>query len=235
MAVNEEKRKNPILKVISDTYELVFVKKKKITSWISFFIILGLTFLVFNAEAREKADEMLGRSQILQIIGGEGGGDTGYSSSELRDRMEVQDKVSRPGELQEGGSEQIPVSNDLERIVSAISVDLSWQDETDKPGLPRLRRYINQPDTFRVTLTGPNGTVIETRESDSSIGFDIRIEEEDILSNLEEGDYSLTLELVTAGDWEPARGPSLITYNDDSNTYDLVVEITYLEVEEEDN
>ncbi len=235
MAASDDSRPNPIFKLIGDTYELIFVKKKKITSWVSFFLILGLTFLVFNAEAKEKAGEMLGRPEILDILGGTGPGE-GYNSKELKDRIEVQDIISKSGDLQEGTADSTTLPNDIDRIVSHISLDLTWEDESDKPGLPRLRSYENLPDLFKVTLLSPNGTEIEVLESNSErISFDISISEYDMLVGIEEGPYTVEVELISAGDWETARGPSLITYTDDSNAYDLVVEMTYLEVEEEQN
>jgi hypothetical protein len=138
---------------------------------------------------------------------------------------------SEPSEmLPEGESMTYNVSSTPERVLTGMKLTLTWEDETEKPGRPTIRRYTNQPDTFNITVETPNSTT--RKESSNQIGLpgqitmDVAIPENTI--NEYEGSFQvdITVTMVEAGPW---TGLSLLAFVDQGNGYDLVMELTYLE------
>jgi membrane protease YdiL (CAAX protease family) len=117
-----------------------------------------------------------------------------------------------------------------DQIIKKLSVRLTWQDETDKPGRPTIRRYTNQPDTFRVAINGINMTVEDTVENpvegQGSINLVFEVNDTIILDT--QGEYIIDVEVFMedAGMWS---GLALLGWSDAGNAYDLAVETTLLE------
>jgi hypothetical protein len=220
-------------KGIHDLNELVFVKNKRITSWISVFLVIGLTYVVFNAEA---GTDMLGRAEILDIIGS-GGGTGNQLPREIKDYVEIQTRSNFPGDLQEGESTEFLLDNEEEKVLSSVSFTLSWNDENDLPGRPRVRRYENQPDEFSVRLKAPEGnsTIILTSVgSGETLTGSYEFNETEIAGIYGMGNLSLDITLVNCGDWVPQIGPGAFIITDPGNSFELVVDLIHLEPEEKE-
>lgn len=214
-----------------DLNDLIFVKNKKITSWVSVFLVIGLTYLVFNAEANT---DMLGRAEILSIIGS--GGENGLPPG-VEDYLEIGTTRNVPGELEEGDSMEITVENTGERILSNISYSLTWTDENDPPGRPRVRRYDNQPDQFSVVIMTPEGNSTVLAPS-SGGGGSLRgshnFKEEEIGGIYNQGNLTVVVTLTNAGDWEPNFGIGIMDLPDTGNSFELVLEMEHLQPERDE-
>lgn len=116
------------------------------------------------------------------------------------------------------------------QIIKKLSIRLTWQDETEKPGRPTIRRYTNQPDSFRVVVSGLNQTVENTAENpvegQGTINLVFEVNDTMILDS--QGGFTITIEVFMeeAGMWSAM---ALLGWNDPGNAYDLAVESTLLE------
>jgi hypothetical protein len=210
--------------------EYIFVKNKKITSLISIIVIVGLTFIVFNAEASAKAEEMLGRSDILEILRTGGSGKTDFK--EVEDFVPIGTQQNIAGDLNEGQSStlmDIPNTND--KVLKSVDIKMTWIDESDPPGLPKIRNYENEPDEFLIRIVSPNGTSIIEKSSDRSITESRELTEDEMKGSYGVGNFTVEVTLIDAGDWYPAFGPGLITYRDDGNSFEIVLNFVHLEPE----
>ncbi len=155
---------------------------------------------------------------------------------DMTDYTQSVETRSEPNEmLPEGESMTYNVSSTPERVLTGMKLTLTWEDETEKPGRPTIRRYTNQPDTFNITVDTPNSTVRE--ESSNQIGLpgqiamDITIPESTINEYGGEFQVDITVAMVDAGPW---TGLSLLAFTDQGNGYELVMELTYLESPDEE-
>lgn len=214
--------------IIHNINELIFVKNKKITSWVSVFLVIGLTYLVFNAEA---GTNMLGKAEILSIIGSSGNSGEDLPR-ELRDFVEIQTKSNMPGDLNEGSSSQMTIENTEDRVLKSFNYRLTWKDETDPPGRPRVRRYDNQPDEFSVRVLSPEGNSTVLAISDGSSGTltgSHELNNSEIQGSFRTGNFTIEVTLINAGDWTPSIGIGLVGLNDPGNSYELVLDLVHLE------
>jgi membrane protease YdiL (CAAX protease family) len=152
--------------------------------------------------------------------------DTGGSLADLSESIEV---VPVQGQLDVGMSQVQTISLTEGRLIKSINSTLTW---TDEPDMRRFgRTYTNQPETFRLDLTGPNisasqeGTnaVHETGQ----IELPVTLTDEQILGLASNATFDVTVTLVESGLYAPRLG--VIGYNDNVNTFELTITVTYLE------
>lgn len=141
------------------------------------------------------------------------------------------------GETQEGESTDETVELTTANITE-VSFTLSWSDD------------VGDPDTFRITVTSPDGSLMNSTEGDSG---EIRVAfpgvndlppEKTVLADSEEdaraqladqhtktlgqGEWQVTIELVEAGDFDPTgQGPPL--QEDTGNSWELTTRVTAYE------
>ncbi len=221
----------PIGKVLHDINELIFVKNKKPTSVVVTVLVLVLTFAVFKAEASDKSDKMLTRDGILAII--RSAGEPGADFSIISDYVEIRTKFNMGRELSQGETDSGTVENGPGKVLLSMGYSWTWQDETSPPGIPKLRRYTNEPDTFRVRVVDPLGNITSDKSSDSgSISDSMEFSEEQMRSYFGKGNFTIEVSLEETGEWVPVIGPGIITYRDDQNSYTLVIDMVHLQPEE---
>jgi membrane protease YdiL (CAAX protease family) len=120
--------------------------------------------------------------------------------------------ISNSGNLNEGASSEYTFEGN-QMIVEWVNITLTWTDEPDQD--PLLN---NQPDTFRVTLSDPDG-----EELDSAEGFNeqLTISWQDSDDIEYDGTFTITVTLVSAGDQEGI----FRTSPDNSNNYNIGIDV----------
>lgn len=160
------------------------------------------------------------------------------------DSMELKrETISNVGQLDEGSEDLITIAQ-AGKAIRNVSAVLTWVDESDRPGMPRLRRYENQPDTFELRMLPPFGNSssqtaqnpinsegrIELSHSHTLDELYMMIEEARSSQNSTLPDWEMAVKLVSAGNWVPVLPPKFIAYIDDSNSYILEVTIEYYNI-----
>jgi hypothetical protein len=178
---------------------------------------------------------MLGREEILALKGLDGGED-GFDIDipgidEMTQKNEVRTDSSS---LMEGSAENVMVDASQDRIITGISVIVTWEDEEDRR---RVRMYENQPDTFRITITDPNGTELASNSASNQHGQQgtvstvANLDEEQVMEYYDAGDFEVDIIMEEAGDFEPRIGLSFFPIEDDGNRFNYEIEVMYLSKE----
>jgi hypothetical protein len=160
--------------------------------------------------------------------------DTGGNElGKLDSFMELSENLTGTGMLNEGQSDTIAVTSGLDKYISKITVTMTWTDEPDNTP------YENQPDTFSVTITGPNSS--DEISGSNAIGgsgtitkeFGFTYSEVAELISTEGDEYGITC-LITLEEAGNQEGPfiGLFEQEDSQNAYDYTVEIIWLVPEE---
>jgi membrane protease YdiL (CAAX protease family) len=153
-----------------------------------------------------------------------GGGGLG----ELDSFVEDSENLTGGGMLNEGQSETITISSELDKYIKEVKVTLTWTDEPDNTPLE------NQPDTFSVTITGPDGS--DSSSGSNAIGstaiitaeFGFTISEVAELISTDEDEYGIEC-VITMEEAGNQEGPFGLYENpDDGNNYTYTVEIIWL-------
>lgn len=135
--------------------------------------------------------------------------------------------ISESGDLDEGNSVDFPVTMEEENI-RFVNATITWMDE---PDIRRIRNYENQPDTFTLTISAFNQTISNTGSnthgSEGSVTASLELSDEDMLNN-GTNQFVVTVTLDQCGIYTPGIGPGLIGLTDNSNSFDLSIEYTYL-------
>jgi len=210
----------------------LFEKNKTITAIVGTIIILISVYVVFKAEANEKADEMLDREDIISLSG-LSVSDEGFDLDipGIEDMSQKSEERSGSSSLGEGSSENIPIDSSKERIITGISVLVTWEDEDD---IRRVRLYENQPDTFKVSIIGPNNTELGSNSASNEEGQQgqvssvVNLDEEQVAEFYDKEEFEVVIILQEAGDYEPRFGLSFITLQDNGNSFNYEIEIMYL-------
>jgi hypothetical protein len=156
----------------------------------------------------------------------------GSGLGKLDSFVEDSENLTGGGMLNEGQSEMITISSELDKYIKEVKVTLTWTDEPDNSPLE------NQPDTFSVTLTGPGGS--ESSSGSNAIGspgmitteIGFTISEVAELISAEEDDYGIEC-IITMEEAGNQEGPfGLYEQPDDSNDYTYTMEIIWLVPEE---
>lgn len=137
------------------------------------------------------------------------------------------------GQLQEGASFEDVLTTQEEMLIRSVSLELRWTDEQD---IRRIRLYENQPDTFSLTIVGPDPNMTKTmtgentRGGDGILSVDMSFSDDDIRSFMDEGGYnvSYTITLVETGMYLPRLGPGFIGLIDSGNSYEYTAVINWL-------
>lgn len=134
------------------------------------------------------------------------------------------------GTAREGEPLEFPVKPESGSVVS-VNVSVTWEDEPPESGI--IRDYENKPDRFRLTIKDPEGAELAVKESSDGYVFLTWSTAPDKAVN---GSYTISLELVNAGDQEPPN-QFLQPVEDDSNEYILKGEyksVTFEKADEDD-
>ncbi|MDG6224198.1 MAG: hypothetical protein QCI82_01655 [Candidatus Thermoplasmatota archaeon] len=175
-------------------------------------------------------------------VGGDGG-DRPVEKGYLEPLELKKETISNVGQLDEGIEDLITIAQ-TGKAIRNVSAVLTWVDESDRPGMPRLRRYENQPDTFELRTQPPVGNG-SSQTAQNPVNSEGRIELshshtlDELYTMIDEArssqnstlpDWELAVKLVSAGNWVPVLPPKFIGYIDDSNSYILEVTIEYYDI-----
>ncbi len=170
----------------------------------------------------------------VMVLAGMSAGTTTYTGDETdeEDRRNGSffsntEIVSFSEYLNEGGTMEFTINITYPNLTN-VNLSLSWTDEPDSRRI--IRTYENDPDSFRASI----GMVNLTRESvtgSNTHGQPGSIEIDQAFSGQVEymnytGEYLITIEMLDAGDLFPGVG--VIGLTDQGNSFDLIVEYTYL-------
>ena len=163
--------------------------------------------------------------------------DTGVPNpfSNYKDQAATSDVKGQSTEGVAGSPETVSLE-DLN--VFAVVFELSWTDEPDSS------RHTNQPDTFQIEVTSPDGRTSQGSGSNvqGSSGSIEVIFERNITKEVQEnkaikkktqdptwtGDWSINVTCTNAGDQTPRFGPGIfLTQADTGNAWDLGISWTF--------
>ena len=107
--------------------------------------------------------------------------------------------------------------------VHAVSLRLTWTDEPDSDGT-----HNNQPDTFTIRITSPDGSVSDERDSETGeIDFSVSVPFTSEDSKNGTGDWEISIS-VEAGDHEPIFPDPIFGFRTDPDEgNDFTLEISY--------
>ncbi len=150
---------------------------------------------------------------------------------DMTDYTQIVETRSEPNEmLPEGQTMAYNITSTMDKVLTGIKLTLTWEDETQKPGRPTIRRYTNQPDTFNISVEGPNVTKraedFNQQNLPGTIQMEIIIPESTILELSGSFTIDVLVTMVDAGIW---TGLSVLGFTDPGNGYELVMELNYLE------
>jgi len=178
------------------------------------------------------------------VAGGSGpikGGDDHLSGLDL-----ATESGDLPGELAIGASMDVPLVQGT-RIIKSVNATLTWVDESERPGMPRLRRYENLPDTFQLELVETDGNATSQtgqnpQNGEGQLTISRTLAEGELNSIidtvlLEDGnrtisDLVLRVTLTDAGNWRTLLPPHVIGFRDDGNSFMLEWDVQYYDLSE---
>jgi len=141
------------------------------------------------------------------------------------------------GDLNRGDTFTLPISEKSGEYIKNITAMVSWTDESDPPGRPRLRRYENQPDTFSLRIISPYGNTSDNQGSNTigsagTVETDISMDDVYLNQlykegNIGMGNWTVEVTLTSTGIWTPVLGPGVIGLTDSSNAFSLSVDYEY--------
>lgn len=194
---------------------------KVLISGVVVFLLVAVTAVIFGSNAEESAE--MAQDLFDDIFQG---------------MTPISEEGSSSGELTQGGTETVTIVSE-DRAIMNISAVLTWSDEPDQR---RIRVYQNQPDTFSISITDPNGNVTDTGSASNSRGGEGRVElqvsmtQEEAASLVGTGNWTIDVTLDSVGDYEARLGVGLwpITPTDSGNDFSLTYEIEYYDLSEEE-
>ncbi|MGA1848311.1 MAG: hypothetical protein ACMUHB_03130 [Thermoplasmatota archaeon] len=210
----------------------IFEKNKKITSIVGAIAIVALTFAVFSWEASAKSGEMLDANDIKRILLGyrddrpDFGGTEGF--------IEMREVFNADGSLMEGSRQDFTIEANSQRVIERIDITLTWSDEETPPGI-RLRRYENEPDTFKLNLVEPDNNLTSFGETDIGTLEGRMSYDNDRMAELYGmGNFTIQVILQNAGNWVPGVSIGFLEMPDTGNDFSINVEIVYLGPQQEE-
>jgi hypothetical protein len=148
--------------------------------------------------------------------------------------------AAESGSLSVDETYTLSISEETGQIIKNFTARLSWSDENDPPGRPRVRRYENQPDTFSLRVMAPDGNSSDDQGQNTIGGTgDLEITrsfEDEYLSQLMEdgiagnGNWTIDVTLTSSGIWTPVLGPGVLGLSDGVNDYSLSIEFEYYDL-----
>ncbi len=141
------------------------------------------------------------------------------------------------GSLTPGDTFVLSISEEGGQVIKNFTAKLSWSDESNPPGRPRVRRYDNQPDVFSIRVLQPDGNASDEQGPNSVGGTgDLEISEsldDTYLARLYEegiagmGNWTVEVTLESTGMWTPVTGPGVLGLTDSGNDFSLSVDYEY--------
>jgi proton-dependent oligopeptide transporter, POT family len=180
----------------------------KITATIPIFII---PFIIIAASTTiyEKADEIQIPDELIE-----------------EEWIKQEEVYTYSGELNEGETKQWDISISQDSVINSIDVYLVFKDE---PDVRRIRRFKNTGDTFSTSILLEN-TVLkqdtETNKHNKKANMHVSYKQEESLDN-EFSHAFVEIELVECGNYFPYFGLGLISIEDTSNSYELIIVYNY--------
>ncbi len=164
-------------------------------------------------------------------------GRSSLSADILKDYPINRTTESFSGDLNAGASQTFEI--DLSgKLLKNISATLTWSDEQDLAGRPRIRRYDNQPDTFSLSVSDLEGNITDEGSASNPQGNEgtvtvmITNDDADLVMLLDGGyegeTWAVDVTMVDAGMWAPRIG--VIGFTDNGNSFSLVVEYEFYEI-----
>jgi len=153
----------------------------------------------------------------------------GNSAGSYGDWEPVLETTPVTGTLNVGQDSPTPLSTSELRLIRSVNATLTWTDELDMRRI--VRTYENQPDTFRLSMTGPNISVEEEAANvhgeEGMITLSLDLDDDQITALGTNSTITVTVTLVEAGLFAPGIG--VIGFTDTGNEFMLTIETTYLE------
>ena len=155
------------------------------------------------------------------------------SAADLGPMVTSEEILSGSGNLNEGQFDTIVLTSESEKYIQEVTVTVTWTDET---GIPRDLLYENLPDTFSVTVNGPNATDTASGANPSNgqgeISAAINFSNEGISNIISQEGVNYTGEIIikleAVGDYKAKAGPGPFAPHDTGNRYDYEVIVTWL-------
>lgn len=170
---------------------------------------------------------IIGASLGTTTYVGSGENDDGQQDIKYFDQSS---RISTSDYLQQGQSVTIPIELEESNILS-FNLTLTWEDESDIPGRPRVRQYENQPDSFSVEVEMANFTESYTQQGVNTVGsegsIEINIDFEEIPDHTTyTGIYNVTITMQNAGNYQ--ANLAFLQLTDSGNDFDLEIEYRFL-------
>jgi hypothetical protein len=144
--------------------------------------------------------------------------------------MDQSTTVATSGQLVEGSMAMFEVEVEELNLIF-FNATLTWDDENEPPGRPRIRQYENQPEEFKIEILMENLTQDYSVQDVNVVGSQGNIPISIPLNGTLDyadytGTYTISVTLVNSGNYIPNIG--VLALNDPGNSFDLLVEYTYL-------
>jgi len=156
------------------------------------------------------------------------------SKINLENFIEEPETISGSGELNDGELQTILIYSEQDKYIKEVSVVVTWIDDAAAGII-----YENQPDTFSVTLNGPNFSANNVSSNpvggQGSVSTMLTFSSESIVqfieSDGEEYEVVVEIQLEATGDQE-GRLAGVFTQPDNRNQYNYDIDIVWLTREE---
>jgi hypothetical protein len=224
-----------IIQILIKGFRDWFKTKKAKAAIVGFFLITVCMAGLFQYQ-----HDSIKAMSLADAIAGGGGGGGGNGKDPFAKFKDATGQAPLTGSSQEktaGAPQKVPIGD--KNVFQVVAV-LTWTDEAN------TARHTNQPDTFDLQVTAPDGRTSKGSAS-NEIGKEVVIEvvlarniTQEVLSNkaLKQktqdptwtGDWNITVACTNAGDQTPNYGPGFIpmrTTADTGNGWKLSVNWTF--------
>lgn len=156
----------------------------------------------------------------------------GVDTSFLESLVELSEIETGSAILSEGVENVYTLQSEKDKYFKQVQVTITWTDEPNSGGI--IIPFENQPDTFSVTISGPNSSVEKSGSNPiggegsitAELSFTLEELAEIISSEGEEYEVTITIVLTEAGNQESPSG--LREEEDNGNDYNYEIEIIWL-------
>jgi hypothetical protein len=145
--------------------------------------------------------------------------------------------------LTPGDTFVLTISEEGGQVIKNFTAKLSWSDESNPPGRPRVRRYDNQPDVFSIRVLQPDGNASDEQGPNSmgdpgNLEISITLDDTYLAQLYKEGiagtgNWTVEVTLESTGMWTPERGPGMLGLPDSGNDFSISVDYEYYNMVEE--
>ena len=188
------------------------------------FCVIVCSFIVVATFALGETDF----SKLAAITKGNAGGAVDLGRLVASEEIEI-----GSGDLNEGEFDSIAFTSETDKYIREVTVTVTWTDEDD---IQRARLYENQPDTFSVSIDGPNASDTDSganpRGGEGRISASISFSDEEISNIISQEGMNYTAEVLikmeTAGNYEARAGLGRLQLVDNGNRYDYEITVVWL-------